>query len=163
MTTHISQIFKHINITHLANNNQNQHIPTTMINIDCKKKCRNARYCPLELSLTTIVHYFQGFGAGFGVNVNINYNIADINTLHWEKKHPKTSYVVASKAKTIGQMTDDEQYPTKLNLLLTVTIGMHRFTHCHYRENREKCLTVLQHKQWIQHLNKQFDKTKTQQ
>ena len=50
-----------------------------MTNIDCPKKCCNARYCPLVLVWATTVHKFQGFEAGFAEYDSI----ADINSLEW--------------------------------------------------------------------------------
>ena len=94
-----------------------------MIDIDCSKKCCNARYCPLILALATTIHKFQGFEAGFGKDDHIKYIIADINTLNWEKLHPGTAYVVASRAKTIGKVKKDVQYPTMSNLFFVGTLG----------------------------------------
>ena len=98
-----------------------------MIDIDCPKQCCNARYCPLVLAWATTVHKFQGFEAGFEKDDHINHIIADINNLNWEKQHPGTAYVVASRAKTIGQVTEDIEYPTMSNLFFTGTMGTKRF------------------------------------
>ena len=64
------------------------------------------------------MHKIQGSEAGFGMNDEIRYIIANIDTLDWEKRCPGTAYVVASRAKTIGQVTSDNPYPTDSNLFL---------------------------------------------
>ena len=131
-----------------------------MMDIDCPKKCCNARYCPLVLAWATTVHKFQGFEAGFDEDDNVNYIIADINTLDWEKSHPGTAYVVASRAKTIGKVTADIEHPTKSNLFFTGTMGTRRFTRCRYKDNGEVCLAVQKRDLWIQHLLDKVELTK---
>ena len=59
------------------------------------------RYCPLIAVWDSTIHKFQGFEAGFADNDNITYIIVNINTLKWEKNHPGTVYVVASRAKQL--------------------------------------------------------------
>ena len=131
-----------------------------MIDIDCPKKCCNARYCPLILAWATTIHKFQGFEAGFGKDDHIKYIIADINTLNWEKHHPGTAYVVASRAKTIGKVTKDVQYPTMSNLFFVGTLGERRFKECRLKENGEECLLVEQRDAWVAYLNSRIEDTK---
>ena len=78
-----------------------------MVDIDCPKKCCNAKYCPLVLAWATTIHKFQGFEAGFEPHDTINRIIADISTLDWEKLNPGTAYVVASRAKTNQKGSQD--------------------------------------------------------
>lgn len=123
-----------------------------MYELDCPKTCCKARYCPLVLSWATTVHKFQGFEAGFDENDDIRYIIADIASLQWEKTHPGTAYVVASRAKTIGKVNSDKKYPKDSNLFFTGPIGTQRFTRCLYKENGEKCSSVQKRDLWVQHL-----------
>ena len=131
-----------------------------MIDIDCPKQCCNARYCPLVLAWATTVHKFQGFEAGFEKDDHINHIIADINNLNWEKQHPGTAYVVASRAKTIGQVTEDIEYPTMSNLFFTGTMGAKRFKKCLYKENGEKCMLVQKRDLWVKYLMSKIEDTK---
>ncbi len=66
-------------------NDSTKHVPIPMTNIDCPKKCYNARFFPLVLACATTVHKFQGFKAGFGKDDHIKRIISDINTLDWKK------------------------------------------------------------------------------
>ena len=131
-----------------------------MIDIDCPKKCCNARYCPLILAWATTIHKFQGFEAGFGKDDHIKYIIADINTLGWEKLHPGTAYVVASRAKTIGKVTNDVKYPTRSNLFFVGTLGERRFKECRVKQNGEECLLVEQCDAWVTYLTSRVEDTK---
>ena len=131
-----------------------------MTDIDCPRKCCNARYCPLILAWATTIHKFQGFEAGFGKHDAIKHIIADINTLKWEKNHPGTAYVVASRAKTIGRATVETPYPRKSNLFFTGTLGNQRFTKCLYKENGEKCLAVKKRDLWVNYLSQRVAETK---
>ena len=100
-----------------------KHVPIPMTDIDCPRKCCNARYCSLILAWATTIHKFQGFKADIGKHDAIKHIIADINTLKWEKNHPGTAYVVASQAKTIGRATVESPYPRKSNLFFTGTLA----------------------------------------
>ena len=137
-----------------------KHVPIPMIDIDCPKKCCNARYCPLILAWATTIHKFQGFETGFGKDNHIKYIIADINTLNQEKHHPGTVHVVASRAKTIGKVTKDVQYPTMSNLFFVGTLGERRFKECRLKENGEECLLVEQRDAWVAYLNSRVEDTK---
>ena len=130
-----------------------------MTEIDCPKLCCNARYCPLVLAWATTVHKFQGFEAGFGEK-DVNYILADINSLEWEKTNPGTAYVVASRAKTIGKVTDDIDYPTDSNLFFIGTMCQRRFTRCLYKKNNEKCLAVQKRELWVNYLLEKVELTK---
>ena len=87
--------------------------------------CCICKHCPLVLSWATTVHKFQGFEAGFDEDDTVNYIIADINNLTWES--PGTAYVVTSRAKTIGQVTESTPYPKRSNLFFDGTICEDRF------------------------------------
>lgn len=147
-------------LTYFSSPSKNKHVPIPMIDMDCPRKCCNARYCPLVLAWATTVHKFQGFEAGFDDTDEINYIVADLNTLDWEKKNPGTAYVVASRAKTIGEHTDNNPYPKKSNLFFTGTIGAHRFTRCLYKDNGELCLKVQKRELWVQYLAEKVQQTK---
>ena len=131
-----------------------------MIDIDCPKKCCNARYCPLVLAWATTIHKFQGFEAGFGKDDHIKRIVADINNLAWEKQHPGTAYVVASRAKTIGKVTKDIEYPIDSNLFFSGTIGERRFEKCLYKEDGEKCALVQKRERWVEYLETKIENTK---
>ena len=137
-----------------------KHVPIPMTDIDCPKKCCNARYCPLVLAWATMVHKFQGFEAGFEKDNHIKRIIADINNFAWEKQHPGTAYVVASRAKTIGKVNKDVEYPIKSNLFFSGTRGEHRFKRCLYKENGEKCLLVQNRERWVEYLTTRMENTK---
>ena len=77
-----------------------------------------------------------------------------------KKKHPGTAYVVASRAKTIGKVTNETQYPTKSNLFFIGTMGERRFIKCIYKENGEKCLLVKKREKWVQYLTTKIEGTK---
>ena len=143
-----------------ANAIDTQHVPIPMTEIDCTKKCCHATYCPLVLAWATTVHKFQGFEAGFSEKDSVNYIIADINSLEWEKMNPGTAYVVASRAKTIGHVTDNCPYPKDSNLFFTGTMFKRRFTRCLYKKNNEKCIAVQKREHWVNYLLQKVETTK---
>ena len=106
------------------------------------------------------MHKIQGSEAGFGMNDEIRYIIANIDTLDWEKRCPGTAYVVASRAKTIGQVTSDNPYPTDSNLFFEGSMGVHRFTKCLYKDSGEKCVNVLRRETWVKYLDERGNETK---
>ena len=123
-----------------------------MVEIDCKKRFCHAAYCPLKLCWAITVHKFQGFEAGFNKDDNINYIITDLNNLEWEKKNSGTAYVVARKAKSIGKLTKDEPYPMNYNFLFIGTLGPQRFEKCTYKDNGEKCKSIIKRERWTHYL-----------
>jgi hypothetical protein len=131
-----------------------------MVSIDCPKKCCNAKYCPLVLAWATTIHKFQGFEAGFEPHDTINRIIADISTLDWEKINPGTAYVVASRAKTIGDHSDASPYPQDSNLFFTGSLGAHRFTRCRLKEDDTDCLMVQKRDLWVHYLDEKIEATK---
>jgi hypothetical protein len=131
-----------------------------MVEVDCPKKCCNAKYCPLILAWATTVHKFQGFEAGFDSGDTINRIIADISTLDWEKINPGTAYVVASRAKTIGTHSKTTAYPQDSNLFFTGTLGAHRFTKCRFKDDGSICLMVKKRDLWVDYLGEKIEATK---
>ena len=131
-----------------------------MHEVNCRKRCCHAVYCPLELCWATTVHKFQGFEAGFDDDDNINHIIADIDNLAWEKTCPGTAYVVASRAKSIGQVTKEEMYPTKSNLFFIGTLGSHRFEKCIKKQDGSICKSVIKRELWTGFLKSRAKETK---
>lgn len=143
-----------------ANSIISQHVPIPMTEVDCSKQCCHASFCPLVLAWATTVHKFQGFEAGFSEKDSVNYIIADLNSLDWEKKNPGTAYVVASRAKTIGHVTEDCRYPRDSNLFFAGTMYTRRFTRCLYKANNEKCIAVQKREHWVNYLLQKVEETK---
>lgn len=119
----------------------------------CSKRCCVARYCPLTLSWAMTVHKFQGFEAGFDEDDKIHHIIANINNLKWEKDHPGTAYTVASRAKTIGTITPENQYPIDSNLFFEGQIGENRFTDILYNIDGEMSLNAQKRRAWTEYLD----------
>ena len=117
-------------------------------------------YCPLVLAWAATIHKFQGFEAGFDPNDTINFIIANLGGLDWEKLNPGTAYVVASRAKTLGMVTDGVPYPINSNLFFEGQIGRTRFTDVLYKENKTKCLGVAKRDAWVEYLESRATQTK---
>ncbi|KAL7525051.1 hypothetical protein ACHAWF_001199, partial [Thalassiosira exigua] len=125
-----------------------QHVPITMYEVDCFKRCCHARYCPLVTAWATTVHKFQGFEAGFDKSDTVAHIIADIGPLTWERLNPGTAYVVSSRAKTIGDHSESNPCPYNSNLFFSGAIGPHRFTECNIKKDGNPCILVEKRDAW---------------
>ena len=77
----------------------------------CRKQCCTVKWCPLVTSWATTIHKFQGFEAGMDEKDMFRYLICDPGNTSWEQTCPGAFYVALSRAKTIGDMTSDTQFP----------------------------------------------------
>lgn len=82
-----------------------------------------------------------------------------MNNLDWEKLNPGTAYVVTSRAKTIGTITDSQTYPMNSNIYFDGQISEHRFTKTLYKNSGEKCLHIQQRDAWVTYLDQKANET----
>ena len=94
------------------------------------------------LSWATTIHKFQGFEAGFQKHDTVNRIIADISNLQWEKLHPGTTYVVVSRARTLGTMNEAEDQILDSALYFDCAIGPERFTNTKINKDGSTCVAA---------------------
>ncbi len=96
-------------IENLLDNFYIKHVPIPMKTKRCKMKqgCCSVTFCPLVPSWATTIHKFQGFEARFDRNDQFHYLIIDPGDIKTEQQQPGILYVAMSRAKTMGNMTND--------------------------------------------------------
>ena len=72
-----------------------------------KQGCCLFTFCPLVPSWATTIHKFQGFKAGFDRNDHFQHLIINPGDIKSEQQQPGILYVAMSRAKTMGDMTND--------------------------------------------------------
>ena len=141
-----------------------QHVPIRPETVPCSRNpgnpCCLVHFCPIVLAWATTIHKFQGFEAGFRAHDSVNRIIADISTLQWEKLHPGTTYVVVSRARTLGTRTQTEDQIMDSALYFDCPIGPERFTKTKINKDGSTCVSAQNRESWMNYLNEKNKKTR---
>ncbi len=79
-------------------------------------------FCPLVPSWATTIHNFQGFEAGFDRNDRFQHLIINPGDIKTKQQQPGILYVAMSRAKTMGDMTNDTPNPRN-NAVFGLVVG----------------------------------------
>ena len=128
----VSFVFCFFFVSATASHTNQQHVPIRPETVPCSRSSGNpcclVHFCTIVLAWATTVHKFQGFEARFREHDTVNCIIADISNLQWEKLHPGTTYVVVSRARTLGTRDETEDQIMDSALYFDCPIGPERFT-----------------------------------
>ena len=139
----------------------------------CKMKqgCCSVTFCPLVPSWATTIHKFQGFEAGFDKNDQFQHLIINPGDIKTEQQQPGILYVAMSRAKTMGNMTNDT--PNSRNSAVYWTgcgMSKNRVLHGSTKkqihtqgQERVNCLKIEKRENWVNYLTEQCKNTSSQQ
>ena len=160
-------------IENLIDNFYIKHVPIPMKTKRCKMKqgCCSVTFCPLVPSWATTIHKFQGFEAGFDRNDQFQHLIIDPGDIKTEQQQPGILYVAMSRAKTMGNMTNDTPNPRNSAVYWTgCGMSKNRVLHGSTKkqihtqgQERVNCLKIKKRENWVNYLTEQCKNTSSQQ
>ncbi len=129
-----------------------------------KQACFLVTFCPLVPSWATTIHKFQGFEAGFDRNDRLQHLIINLGDIKSEQQQPGILYVAMSRAKKMGDMTNDTPNPRNSAVYWT-GCGMSKNRVLHHTQGQERvnCLKIEKRENWVNYLTEQCKNTSSQQ
>jgi hypothetical protein len=118
-----------------------------------------------------MIHKFQGFEAGFDRNDQFQHLIINPGDIKSEQQQPGILYVAMSRAKNIGDMTNDTPNPRNSAVYWT-GYGMSKNWVLHgstkkqihtQGQERVNCLKIKKRNNWVNYLTEQCKNTSSQQ
>ncbi len=136
-----------------------------------KQSCCSVTFCPLVPSWATTIYKFQGFEAGFDRNDQRQHLIIDPGDIKSEQQQPGILYVAMSRAKTMGDMTNDMPNPRNSAVYWTgCGMSKNRVLHgltkkqIHTQgQERVNCLKIEKRDNWVTYLTEQCKNTSSEQ
>ena len=142
--------------THNSHFFKTKHVPIPTRKVDCTYNkgdpCCSVRYCPLVLAWATTLHKFQGYEAGFEENDAINRLIINPGDHSTELKNPGMFYVAASRGKTFGKPTAEQQYPKDSAIYWAGPVSKHSIKSVKLKQNGDVSALVQKRDAWVEHL-----------
>jgi hypothetical protein len=136
-----------------------------------KQSCCPVTFCPLVPSWATTIHKFHGFESGFDKKDQFQHLIINPGDIKPEQQQPVILYVAMSRARTIGEMTNDTPNPRNSEVYWTGSgMSKKRVPHGSTKkqihtqgQERVNCLKIDKRDNWVKYLTQQCKNTSSEQ